>query len=325
MIYPLQRNRVRRAYFGGENIDRMRGDPPRRDRYPEEWIASCAAAFNPDCPKENEGYSVLPDGTLLKDLLAKKPELLGSPKMRILLKLLDAGERLVIQAHPTRAFAQEAFHSEFGKTECWYFLNDGGAVYIGFKPGVTREKWKDCFDRQDVNGMLGMLHRVPVHRGELVFVDGGVPHAIDGGCFMVELQEPTDLMVIPERVTPSGVELADVKLHNGLGFERMFDCFEYNGYTEAELRRRYWIAPKPVDSVQTVILDRDTTDKFRMVRFNVNGKYRYPLSGYAVAIVVDGTGTLSGVPARTGDPFFIDAQTDALDLDGDMTVLVCME
>ena len=39
---------------------------------------------------------------------------------------------------------------------------------------------------------------------------------------MAELQEPTDLMVIPERVTPSGIELADIKLHGGLGFEKMF-------------------------------------------------------------------------------------------------------
>lgn len=73
---------------------------PVRGRYPEEWIAPCAAAFNPDCPKPNEGYSALPDGTLLRDLLADRPVLLGRPgPMRLLLKLLDAGERLVIQAH----------------------------------------------------------------------------------------------------------------------------------------------------------------------------------------------------------------------------------
>ena len=66
MIWKLQPNRVRRAYFGGEHIDAMHGDPPVRGRYPEEWIASCAAAFNPDCPKPNEGYSALPDGTLLR-------------------------------------------------------------------------------------------------------------------------------------------------------------------------------------------------------------------------------------------------------------------
>lgn len=325
MIWKLQPNRVRRAYFGGEHIDALHGDPPVRGRYPEEWIASCAAAFNPDCPKPNEGYSALPDGTLLRDLLADRPVLLGRPgPMRLLLKLLDAGERLVIQAHPTRPFAKQFFHSAFGKTECWYFLNDG-AVYIGFRPGITQAAWRACFASQDIDAMLGLLYHVPVRRGEMVFVAGGVPHAIDGGSFLAELQEPTDLMVIPERVTPSGVHLADEKLHGGLGFDRMFDCFTYDGVTESELRAKYWVPPRPVDAVQTVLLDRDTTDQFRMVRLCVPGAYRYPLPGYAVAVAIDGSGTLNGAPVRTGDSFFIDAQTDALRLDGTFTLLVCTE
>lgn len=326
MIWRLQPNRVRRAYFGGEHIDALHGAPPVRARFPEEWIASCTAAFNPDCPKPNEGYSALSDGGLLRDLLADQPNLLGRPgPMRLLLKLLDAGERLVIQAHPTRPFARRFFHSDFGKTECWYFLNDGGAVYLGFRPGVTREAWQTAFWAQDSRAMLGMLHHVPVRRGELVFVAGGVPHAIDGGSFLAELQEPTDLMVIPERVTPSGVHLADEKLHGGLGFDRMFDCFTYDGVSETELRARYWVKPKSVDATQTILLDRDTTDQFRMIRLCVRGTYDYLLSGYAAAIVTDGTGTINEAPVRAGDSFFMDAQTGALRLNGTFTVLICTE
>ena len=63
--------------------------------------------------------------------------------------------------------------------------------------------------------MLSCLHKVPVKPGELWFVDGGIPHAIGAGCFMIELKEPSDLMVIPERQTPSGRKLSDVKLHCG--------------------------------------------------------------------------------------------------------------
>ena len=60
-----------------------------------------------------------------------------------------------------------------------------------------------------------MLHRIPVKAGDFVFVDGGVPHAIGGGCFMVELQEPSDLMVVAERFTPSGRRIPDAKLSGG--------------------------------------------------------------------------------------------------------------
>ncbi len=56
----------------------------------------------------------------------------------------------------------------------------------------------------NANPILSFLHRIPVAPGDFVFVDGGVPHAIGAGCFMVELQEPSDLMVVAERFTPSG-------------------------------------------------------------------------------------------------------------------------
>ena len=86
--------------------------------------------------------------------------------------------------------------------------------------------------------MLNALHRFELKKGDFIFVEGGVPHAIGAGCFMAELQEPTDLMVIPERITPSGVELSDVKLHCGLGFEKMFDCFIYNGYDRETIQEK---------------------------------------------------------------------------------------
>ena len=101
--------------------------------------------------------------------------------------------------------------------------DDNACVYLGFKPGITREKWQELFLRQDTEKMLGCLHKFPVKAGDLWFVAGGVPHAIGGGCLMIELQEPSDLMVIPERVTPAGITLAGQKLHGGLGFEKMFD------------------------------------------------------------------------------------------------------
>ena len=75
MILKFRENRVRRAYFGGKRIDCFKGkESPADGRYPEEWIASTATAFNPDMPKENEGLSVLEDGTFFRDLLRKEPE-----------------------------------------------------------------------------------------------------------------------------------------------------------------------------------------------------------------------------------------------------------
>ena len=228
MIYKFKENRVRRAYTGGMKIDKFKGKTDcKNGRTPEEWLASTVTAFNPDMIIENEGLSICENGQFFKDLIAKNPDaILGKgngESLAILVKLLDSAERLVIQCHPTIQFAKEQFGSSFGKTECWYMLDctDDACVYLGFKEGITKEKWQEYFYNQDIDGMLNSLHKFPVKNGDLWFVAGGVPHAIGGGCMMIELQEPSDLMVIPERVTPAGIKLNDSKLHGGLGFENV--------------------------------------------------------------------------------------------------------
>ena len=140
MIYKLLPTRVFRAYTGGKNIDEFMGaDEPKITRFPEDWIASVTTAFNPGRDVENEGMSRTEDGVFLKDLIEKnKEEMIGNRQsMSLLFKLLDSAERLVIQVHPTVSFAKEHFNSPYGKTECWYILNDGGYVDLGFKPGMT--------------------------------------------------------------------------------------------------------------------------------------------------------------------------------------------
>ena len=203
MIYKLLSTRVYRSYYGGKNIDYVTGvENPDVTRFPEDWLASVVTAFNPDRPIENEGLSKTTEGRFLKDIIEeKKEEMIGKREnMSLLFKLLDSNERLVIQVHPTKEFAKKHFNSQYGKTECWYMLNDGGYVYIGFKPGVSKEQMKGLFEKQDTDGMLETMHRFDVKKGDFIYVAGGVPHAIGEGCFMAELQEPTDLMVISEDV-----------------------------------------------------------------------------------------------------------------------------
>ncbi len=306
MLYKLKENRVWRSYKGGKRIDKFFGNDSGSDSYfPEDWTASTVKAINPGRDSIIEGLAVTTGGEYLIDIINRCPEkMLGHKQikkhganMSILVKLLDSAERLPIQAHPTVEFAKKYLNSNYGKTECWYIIDaDADAhVYFGFKKGITKEKWIDCFKKQDINTMLTMLHKIDVKNGDCIFVDGGMPHAIGRGCMMVELQEPTDLMVIPERITPSGINLSDVKLHNGLGFEKMFDCFDYTGYRRDELLHKYKIEPSYKDASLKVIVGYDNTDKFSMEEIIVNNEYELPLDNkYAIAIILDGEGVIIG-------------------------------
>lgn len=355
MIYQLQSNRVWRSYLGGRNIEQMQGLKEAQDgHFPEEWVASVVAATNPGHEREGEGLSRTVDGALLRDLIADNPEaMLGcgnvakhGARMSILVKILDAAERLVVQVHPTRAFAQQYFNSPYGKTESWYLIGTGedACIYLGFKPGITHDEWVRCFEAQDIPRMLGWLHRLAVKPGDVVLVEGGVPHAIGAGCFMIELQEPTDLIVTPERQTPSGLVFPDRKLHAGLGFARMFDCFTYDGMDEQEIRRRYFIQPEestdPESQALRTLIGRQATDKFCLQELLVDGMatVSWP-DDYAVAVVLRGSGQVRELaaddkdparqtagpfcPLKPGDQLFIPADAGPLCWTGQLQVVIC--
>lgn len=324
MIYKLLPTRVYRAYYGGKNLDALeKKTNPQSTRFPEDWLASVTCAFNPDRVVENEGLSKTEDGRYLRDIINEnKKEMLGErQEMSLLFKLLDSSERLAIQVHPTIPFAKKYFNSNYGKTECWYILGDGGEVYLGFKEGITKEYWKELFDKQDIQGMLDAMHLFKVKKGDFIFVEGGVPHAIGKDCFLAELQEPTDLMVIPEKVTPSGVVLNERKLHGGLGFEKMFDCFEYNGYSEEQIREKYFQKPKKINETESIVV---SCEKFTMKKLDICEKYTLSLDSYAIAVVTEGEVLADGQKISAGDRIFISEEQKKVDFSGKGQVLVCL-
>ena len=283
---------------------------------PEDWMASTTTAFNGTLEIEGEGLGRLEDGQLVKDVVGTLP---------ILVKLLDSDERLVIQAHPTVPCAQRLFNSPVGKTECWYFLPGtapDACVYLGFKPGITRAKWEAAFEAQD--GLLDFLHRIPVKVGDFVFVDGGMPHAIGGGCFMIELQEPSDLMVVAERVTPSGRRIPDAKMHGGVGWEKMFEVYEYEGRSFEETCARYVRraggSQERVHPV-TQILGPELTDKFSMWCVTNGGILSLPRDR-AVAVVTEGAGEVNGLAVKKGDRLVVAGERQ-LAVTGAATLIVC--
>lgn len=330
MLLKLLDNRVRRSYNSGGIIDNYTGKMPAN--YPEDWIGSVVEAFNPGFDKiENEGLSRIGNGDFLKDYISKNEKCLGKQRdVNILVKFLDAGERLVIQCHPTDEFAMKYFNSQYGKTECWYIVEakKGACVYLGFNKKATREKWIDAFKLQDKELMLSFLHKIEVSAGDVIFVPGGVPHAIGEGCFMVELQQPTDLMVIPERQTLSGRVLDEMKLHGGLGFEKMFDCFNYDTYEFDEILDKCVIKIPQNNNGVISVINSKFTDKFSMDIIGVDGEYRYCNGdSFNVFVITEGEGEFfDGVnkyKAQKGDKFFVEANSD-IKIKTKNKILICV-
>ncbi|MEH7250680.1 type I phosphomannose isomerase catalytic subunit [Neobacillus niacini] len=314
--FKLSRNRVWRTYSGGECLEKWQGiSNPKDSFFPEEWVASTVIASNVGREEYVEGLSKIEfesgNSLTLKELIELYPiEILGrkhyskyDSKTAVLVKVLDAGERLTIQVHPDREFAKSAFHSQFGKTEAWYILEgrmiDGEEPYVllGFKPGTTKEKWKKLFENQNIPGMMNALHKIPVQSGDVFLVEGGVPHAIGSGCLLIEIQEPTDYTLRVERTTPKGLTLSDDACHQGLGFERMLDCFHYEAYDKAETLNRWKKEPilirKSNGGTEYALIDKRHTDRFSMHLLEVRDEISVNNNDtFSIAVVISGSGTI---------------------------------
>ncbi len=322
-----------RTYTGGSKIRELHGESNTPDNhFPEEWIMSTVSARNSGREHIVEGLSYLADEDItLAELIERNPEdTLGKKhyekygaKLGVLVKLIDSAERLTVQVHPTREKAMELFDSQFGKTECWHIIGgrkiDGEdpCIYFGFQEGITREYWKKCFDEQDIEGMLGCLHKVRVNKGDTYFIEGGIPHAIGAGCFLVEIQEPTDYTIRTERVTPAGLGVSDFMCHQGLGFEKMFDCFTYNGYSPEQIQKR-WNIKRNGDT----IIDKTNTDMFGLKMKDVlKEEYIDCKDSFSGIYILSGEGTVNGNKVKQGDQFFIPSLCKGFTVDGNLKLI----
>lgn len=345
---PLRLNAARawRTYFGGRLIDELHGSKNAEDtHFPEEWITSVVSAKNAGREHiKDEGWSYI-DGTQisLKSLIESDPNrMLGTAHTNkfgatpgVLVKLLDAAERLGVQVHPTKEKARLYFDSDYGKTECWHIIGtrkiDGEepCVYMGFKDGVTKEAWRRLFELQDVGGMLNCLNKIEVKVGDTYLISGGMPHAIGAGCFLVEIQEPTDYTLRTEKITPSGLIISDQACHYGIGFDSMFECFEYTPLAPEKANRPPRIIEAGDGYVLYDIIGYGDSDFFSLKKLELEKDFELDLNGsYCGIYVLSGKGCFISGNINTefgsAEQYFVPADIKKLKIRSEepMTLLI---
>ena len=108
----------------------------------------------------------------------------------LLVKLIDATKSLSVQVHPDDEYAMSV-EGEYGKNEMWYVMDaapDAG-LYVGFKEKLTSE---ECRKHVENGTLTDVLQRVPVKKGDVVFVKAGTVHAILDGLLILEIQQSSN-------------------------------------------------------------------------------------------------------------------------------------
>jgi mannose-6-phosphate isomerase len=262
----------------------------------------------------DRGLSRFEDGTLVRDAVEADPEAyLGADHVArygastaLLVKLLDAGQRLPTHLHPGRAFARESLDSRYGKTEAWLIIEaePGAAVWAGFNRPVELDEVRAWMDAQDSAAMLAAMHKLPVSPGDAVFVPAGTPHAIGEGLLIVELQEPSDMSVLLEW---EGFELSPDDGHLGLGWDRALQALDL----------------RAVDAPARQL--PDAADPYFRAEYLSGGAALD--AGFSILVGLAGDGTLAteggDVPLRRGSAVLIPYAAGAGELRGDVTVIRC--
>ncbi len=191
MLYPFTFHPIfKERVWGGRKLSELYGKPlPPGVPIGESWEIT-------DRP---EGVSVIANGPLAgKDLRwlmeNHAEELLGRPAKKserfpLLVKILDAREKLSLQVHPPAAKAAELGGEP--KTEMWYVADAApdAEIFVGLKHGVTRAE----FERKVRDGTVAeCVHRQPVKRGDAMFLPSGRVHALGGGNVIFEIQQNSD-------------------------------------------------------------------------------------------------------------------------------------
>jgi mannose-6-phosphate isomerase len=329
----LPPNQPSRFYRGGPAIARFRGLPSVDDHVPEDWVGSTTSLLGDDA----KGRTVLPDGRLLVDAIAAAPAaFLGEEHVRafgpdpaMLVKLLDAGERLPVHAHPDREFARERLGARFGKSEAWLILSAAGenaSLHLGFREDVDADTLVDWVVRQDARAMLAALNEIPVEPGDSVYVPAGAPHAIGEGVLMVEVQEPSDLGVMLEW-SSFGLRPEDASM--GLGFDVALACVRRTAVGPEELaswRRSSATAPETRPGARSAV-PAEAERFFRAEWVRPDPVVELEAS-FSILVAVDGAGRLEteagGLDLAAGQTVLVAHAAGTAQLSGGVAAIRCL-
>lgn len=187
-MIPLRLTPACKDYlWGGTKLITEYGKQTDKDKMAESWELSC----HPDGESRVAGGPY--DGLTLPEALERMGTgALGErgaafSQFPLLIKLIDARDRLSIQVHPDDAYALRV-EGEYGKTEMWYVVDceEGAGLYLGFSHPVGREEFAQ---RIEESTLEQVLRRVPVKPGDSFFIPAGTLHAIGAGILIAEIQQ----------------------------------------------------------------------------------------------------------------------------------------
>ena len=321
-MYPLKFEDIfKTVVWGGEKIAPFKGVQTDQHNIGESWELSGV--------KGNE--SVVANGPLAghtitelaceykEVLLGKKVYEATGTEFPLLIKFIDARDDLSVQVHPDDTLAGKRHNGSKGKTEMWYVVqaDEGAHLMAGLSRQTTPQEYES---KVNDNTVTEILKDYKVREGDTFFIPAGRVHSIGKGCFIVEIQQTSDITYRIYDFGRLGLDGKPRELHTELAKDAI-------DYTVLDDYRTHY--PQVTDSENTLVSCKYFTTSLFDLSQSVT-KDIASLDSFLIAICIDGQGTISdghgnSIQIRKGETILLPADSLSATFTpvGSMKLLAC--
>lgn len=310
MLYPLFFEPIyKNIIWGGRKLETYFKRNIPEGNVAESWEVCC----------HKNGMSIIKNGPLKGKTLDEVIKLYGKEilgkkydSFPLLIKLIDANDKLSIQVHPDDDYSQRV-ENQLGKTEMWYVIDakkDAKLVY-GLKKGTTKESLKKALEENIVEKILNF---VPVEKGDIIFIPSGTVHAILDGLLLAEIQQNSDItyrLYDWNRVDNDGKKR---ELH----IDKALDVIDYD--FEGKILKPIFIELDGYSISKAV-----SCKYFNVDIINIKEEFKdKPDNSFIIFTAIEGEGKLiydKEYEIKMGDSFLIPASLGEFKIKGNLTLL----
>ncbi|MBQ2686698.1 MAG: class I mannose-6-phosphate isomerase [Clostridia bacterium] len=293
-LYPHKLAPIcKEAIWGGDKLKKDFSKASSLEKLAETWEISTTG--NDSNIIENGIYK----GASLSGFLDGK-------EFPLLVKLIDANDRLSIQVHPDEEYSSRV-ENKHGKTEMWYIVDaaeDASLVY-----GLSRKFDRHDFESAAKDGTLdSYLNTVKVKKGDIFFIPSGLVHAIGAGIVIAEIQQPSDVTyrVYDYMRRDKEGNLRPLHLEKALDVIKDFDektiqSIRYEDGKDSSLANCRYFRSELI-----------SVNKSRMISAK---------DSHVHLLCIEGEGTVSGYEIKKGDSFLIPCGLESAEIRGNLDII----
>jgi len=213
-------------------------------------------------------------------------DLPDASRFPLLVKLLDAQEKLSLQVHPPEKVASKLGGEP--KTEFWYVAaaDANAELYLGFRDSITSSQFEKAIRDETA---ADYVHKIRVSTGDAVFLPAGRFHAAGAGIILIEVQQNSNTTY---RVFDWN--RVDDKGKRQLHINQALQCINFSD-----------VRPRLLESEGELLLRHNL---FEIRKWNLDSPREIAARGqFAIACCLTGSVHCADVDLRPGEFFLIPA------------------